>query len=690
MGTHEDTLSDASSHKKPVMQSPTPVGVFGATSAGSHNKATRAETSLPNFAHNLLPQSSSPQGVTSHGSSVPQGTSLQGVHNSSSSPLLTNNVLMRLAHGDPQECAAKGHAPQASGLCTLSNPMNATGVLSSDSGTTSNMSSGNMFNPSHPDVCPTLESRSRCQSVSFCDSEMDKSRRFTILAQPLSANLPTIGRNSLIIGITPRKVPNNESLLNSSRNGSITGFSARQDLGDRVDSPMNNDKHVFSHSFLGLDSQYLPSPPLMNSPKFTPQNASSFSSINEHPGTSSNRESRRGSDVPLASVSRNSSVKKSQKTLVDSSLNTCAVPFQQYLLKEDDKKFHILLACTGSVATIKVPLIIDKLFQIFGSGKISVQLVVTKSACHFLKGLKIRKEVKIWRDEDEWTNFSEFHTKSCTTTTISTSEQTKKPKFGSENLVLHNELRKWADIFLIAPLSANTLAKLAYGLSDNLLTSIIRCWGSVSGVGATKKPVLVAPAMNTLMYTHPLTGKHLKILLLNEEGFGFEILKPMEKVLVCGDIGMGGMREWLAIVETLRVRIKDLIAQKSVPEGLPMVLDERDDEDNDNHKNGLAKGFVEAEHDVDDEEEEEEEDDDDDDDDDDEEDDDVDEVKDAKAEKYEKDSAETEVAKRESMNKPTNDQEGIRKKVLAPETLSDIEGVQRNITPLSAEAQSII
>ena len=63
------------------------------------------------------------------------------------------------------------------------------------------------------------------------------------------------------------------------------------------------------------------------------------------------------------------------------------------------------MACTGSVATIKVPLIIDKLFQIFTTSKISIQLVLTKSSSHFLRGCKIHEDVKIWRDEDEWANF---------------------------------------------------------------------------------------------------------------------------------------------------------------------------------------------------------------------------------------------------------------------------------------------
>jgi len=68
--------------------------------------------------------------------------------------------------------------------------------------------------------------------------------------------------------------------------------------------------------------------------------------------------------------------------------------------------------------------------------------------------------------------------------------------------VLHIELRRWADVLLFAPLTAHTLAKLALGLCDNLPTNIARAWDS-------NKPVLVAPAMNTHMWNHPLTADHL-------------------------------------------------------------------------------------------------------------------------------------------------------------------------------------
>lgn len=476
------------------------------------------------------------------------------------------------------------------------------------------------------------DNRPRNQSVSFCDPDAsEKSRRFTISAQPLSANLTSASRQGSFQGATSRKSSlTGEAHAGPTRSGSALAFQVvgRSDgptnspyMSSRVESPLLVEYPSLNH-INNLDSRFSPSPPptKANSSHGTPFKTSPVTNSGhatfspDLPATLSGRSSRQGSDVgtqPISILRKNSLTKSSNKTLVASPVGP-PVPFQQFLLKEDDKKVHILLACTGSVATIKVPLIIDRLFQVFGTSKISVQLVVTKCAGHFLKGLKIRKDVKIWRDEDEWANFSEWNLNA--TTTVSTCEP-KKHKNPHEKMILHNELRKWADIMLLAPLSANTLAKIAHGISDNLLTSIIRSWGALLGVGGQpKKPIIVAPAMNTFMYTHPLTGKQLKILSLNEEGFGMEVLKPVEKVLVCGDIGMGGMREWLDIVETMRKKIKAIFAERQAIEGVPMSLDERDDEDGDEDEDDKNEDDDEDEDDDDEDEDDDEDDEDEDDD----------------------------------------------------------------------------
>jgi phosphopantothenoylcysteine synthetase/decarboxylase len=98
------------------------------------------------------------------------------------------------------------------------------------------------------------------------------------------------------------------------------------------------------------------------------------------------------------------------------------------------------------------------------------------------------------------------------------------------------QLRRWADVFVIIS-GANTLAKLALGLCDNLVTCIVRAWD-------VRKPLLVAPAMNTLMYEHPLTEEHLALLSRR----GVSVIPCIEKKLACGDVGKGALAEVPTIV----------------------------------------------------------------------------------------------------------------------------------------------
>jgi phosphopantothenoylcysteine decarboxylase len=112
--------------------------------------------------------------------------------------------------------------------------------------------------------------------------------------------------------------------------------------------------------------------------------------------------------------------------------------------------------------------------------------------------------------------------------------------------ILHIELRRWADVLVIAPLSANTMAKLAHGLCDNLLTSVARAWDPSRG------RIVVAPAMNSLMWTNPLTARHIRVLE-EECGGWFDVVQPATKMLACGDHGIGAMAEWTDIVARVEV-----------------------------------------------------------------------------------------------------------------------------------------
>lgn len=137
---------------------------------------------------------------------------------------------------------------------------------------------------------------------------------------------------------------------------------------------------------------------------------------------------------------------------------------------------------------------------------------------------------------------------------------------------MHIELRRWADIVLIAPCSANTLAKIASGVCDNLVVSLpsppfilsLRTQSHLVTINLTftnerKKtslmralapttPTYVYPAMNTLMYEHPLTAQHVRTI---KEVIGYHVVGPISKGLACGDVGVGAMVEWRDIVSNV-------------------------------------------------------------------------------------------------------------------------------------------
>lgn len=163
---------------------------------------------------------------------------------------------------------------------------------------------------------------------------------------------------------------------------------------------------------------------------------------------------------------------------------------------------NVLLGLTGSVASVLHKKIVDKL-----SEKNNVKVILTKSSKNFLNSKWLcYKSISYYDDDFEWRNYY---------------------KTGN---VAHIDLRQWADLLLIAPCSANTMAKLANGICDNLLTSTFRAWDF-------KKPVYIAPAMNAYMFNHPITESHIATL----KKWNCNIIPPIKKELFCGEYGVGGM-----------------------------------------------------------------------------------------------------------------------------------------------------
>ncbi|TMO85183.1 bifunctional phosphopantothenoylcysteine decarboxylase/phosphopantothenate--cysteine ligase CoaBC [Pseudoalteromonas spongiae] len=116
----------------------------------------------------------------------------------------------------------------------------------------------------------------------------------------------------------------------------------------------------------------------------------------------------------------------------------------------------------------------------------------------------------------------------------------------------HIEFAKWADIILIAPASANTIAKMAHGMADDLLTTLVL---------ATPAKVAIAPAMNQQMYAHPATQQNLQKL----SEYGVSIWGPASGEQACGDVGKGRMLEPNELVELCLMREDTpLLAGKTV------------------------------------------------------------------------------------------------------------------------------
>ncbi|RGB28830.1 phosphopantothenoylcysteine decarboxylase-like protein [Rhizophagus diaphanus] len=185
------------------------------------------------------------------------------------------------------------------------------------------------------------------------------------------------------------------------------------------------------------------------------------------------------------------------------------------------RKIKILIGATGSVASIKIPILVQSLLQ---NQNVEIKIVSTDKALHFFDRESLTRDfgVQVTTDADEWKAWSKI-----------------------SDPVLHIEYRDWADMFVIAPLDANTLAKTANGLCDNLITCILRAWN-------IKRPVIVCPAMNTYMWEHPFTEKHLDIL---SNQLKYEIISPISKKLACGDIGVGAMAEVATIVEYIQQKL---------------------------------------------------------------------------------------------------------------------------------------
>ena len=179
------------------------------------------------------------------------------------------------------------------------------------------------------------------------------------------------------------------------------------------------------------------------------------------------------------------------------------------------KNQNIILGVTGSIAAYKAADLASKLTQ----AGAHVDVILTKAATQFVSALTFQSVTgqHAYTEEDLW---------------------------GKDAHVLHIGLAQKADLILIAPVSANTIAKLAHGIADNLLTVTALAAHRVD----KKVPILLAPAMDAGMYSNPATQENIKIL----EHWGMRFIGPEEGHLASGLVARGRMTEPLDILREVR------------------------------------------------------------------------------------------------------------------------------------------
>ncbi|SDL75615.1 bifunctional phosphopantothenoylcysteine decarboxylase/phosphopantothenate--cysteine ligase CoaBC [Sediminibacillus halophilus] len=180
----------------------------------------------------------------------------------------------------------------------------------------------------------------------------------------------------------------------------------------------------------------------------------------------------------------------------------------------------IVLGVTGGIAAYKACTLTSRLTQ----AGADVKVIMTASAGNFVSPL----------------TFQALSRNPVFTDTFDEKDPAK---------IAHIDLADWADLVLIAPATANIIGKVANGLADDMLSTMLL---------ATQAPVYIAPAMNVHMYAHPAVIDNMKSL----EGWGYRFIEPGDGLLACGYVGKGRLEEPEAIVEVLK---SDLERQTKEP-----------------------------------------------------------------------------------------------------------------------------
>ena len=181
------------------------------------------------------------------------------------------------------------------------------------------------------------------------------------------------------------------------------------------------------------------------------------------------------------------------------------------------KKKTVLLGITGGIAAGKIP----ELIKLLQKDVVNVLPIMTKSACRIIDPKEIERVAKhkVYKDLFE----KDFDPKKVL--------KTRK--------VEHIEIADQADLVVIVPATANILAKMAHGIADDFLTTVIL---------ATRAPILVCPSMNSNMWSHPVVQENLLKLIQR----GIHVLEPTSGMLACGYEGKGRLPDANTILSEIR------------------------------------------------------------------------------------------------------------------------------------------
>ncbi len=170
----------------------------------------------------------------------------------------------------------------------------------------------------------------------------------------------------------------------------------------------------------------------------------------------------------------------------------------------------ILIGITASIAAYKIPFLI----RLLKKSEAEVRILLTPFAKEFVTPLTLATL-------SENAVLHEFH------------------KRDDGSWFSHVNLGLWADLFLVAPLSANTMGKMAHGIADNLLLTTVL---------SARCPIFFAPAMDLDMYHHPTTRENVNKL----QSLGYRLIEPVEGELASGLKGMGRLEEPEMIFEIIK------------------------------------------------------------------------------------------------------------------------------------------